>query len=132
MDMTDTPLLSMLRQKMAWLGQRQNLLSQNVANADTPGYSPSDLKPIDFARTLRATVAGPARLDITDPRHLSGARPVDPYKNFQTRDRLADASGNTVSLEQEMIKVAETQAQFQAATNLYAKALGMMRTAIGK
>ena len=41
--------LSMLQQRMTWLSQRQNVLSQNVANADTPGYAAHDLKPLDFA-----------------------------------------------------------------------------------
>ena len=41
-------------------------------------------------------------------------------------------NGNSVSLEQEMIKVSDTQAQFQAATNIYSKAVSMMRTALGK
>jgi flagellar basal-body rod protein FlgB len=36
-----------------------------------------------------------------------------------------------VSLEVEMVKVSDTQAQFQAAANLYAKAMTLMRTAIG-
>ena len=38
MDLPDVPLLSMLKQRMTWLNQRQDTLSQNVANADTPGY----------------------------------------------------------------------------------------------
>ncbi|MGB8601645.1 MAG: hypothetical protein WCD42_05555, partial [Rhizomicrobium sp.] len=57
MDMTDVPLFSMLKQRMGWLGQRQGVLSQNVANADTPKYTPSDLKPIDFEKELRTASA---------------------------------------------------------------------------
>ena len=53
MDLPDIPLLSMLRQRMSWLNQRQDTLSQNVANADTPGFLAHDLKPVDFTDELR-------------------------------------------------------------------------------
>jgi flagellar basal-body rod protein FlgB len=46
-------------------------------------------------------------------------------------DVEGNPNGNAVSLEMEMIKVSDTQAQFQAASNLYAKAMVMMKTAIG-
>src|SRR6476659_4218241 len=71
MTLTDVPLLSMLREKMAWLNSRQAILSQNVANADMPGYAARDLKPIDFAQSLRdATHNNAGTLRITDPRHI--------------------------------------------------------------
>lgn len=135
MDTSDIPLLSMLKQRMTWLGQRQNLLSQNVVNVDTPGFSARELKPMDFAKALQnATGIGSAKtLTLTDPKHIAApSGGANAYEDYKAPDVAADPSGNTVSLEQEMIKVADTQAQFQAATNLYAKTLGMMKTAIGK
>ena len=50
---------------MAWLSQRQEVLSQNIANADTPGFRPSDLAPMDMRGTLKA--AG-GRVLWTDPK----------------------------------------------------------------
>jgi len=130
MNMPDVPLLSLLRERMTWLHQRQDVLSQNVANADTPGYVARDLKAQDFSSMLSGQTRGSA-MRATDPRHISlstsgGARFTDEASPDQ-----ANPNGNAVSLEQEMIKVSETQAQFQAAANLYAKAMTMMRTAIG-
>ena len=58
MDLPDVPLLSMLRERMTWLNQRQDLLSQNVANADTPGYVARDLKPLDFDKLLNGSQSG--------------------------------------------------------------------------
>ena len=46
MDLPDVPLMSMLRTRMSWLHQRQDVLAQNVANADTPKYVAHDLKPL--------------------------------------------------------------------------------------
>ena len=131
MNLPDVPLLSLLRERMNWLNQRQDVLSQNVANADTPGYVARDLKPQDFGDILSGETSRGSALTATDPRHiatssLTGSR----FDDMATPDQ-ANPNGNAVGLEQEMIKVSDTQAQFQAAANLYAKAMGMMRTAIG-
>ena len=136
MDLPGIPLLSMLKERMAWLNQRQTVLSQNVANADTPGYTAQDLKPADFEQVLRnatATSQFSGALMTDNPRHIAIApRSPDGFSDVNAPDVASNPSGNSVSLDQEMIKVADTQAQFQAATNLYAKAITMMKTAIGK
>jgi flagellar basal-body rod protein FlgB len=133
MDLTSIPLLDVLRQRMSWLSARQNLLSQNVANADTPGYAAQDLKPLDFAKLVRDS-ASPTifpGLAVTDRNHI--AAPTDSTSPFETTNsNEAGQSGNAVSVEEEMMKVADTQAQYQAATNIYAKAINMMRTAIDR
>ncbi|MBN9578243.1 MAG: hypothetical protein J0H26_07725, partial [Alphaproteobacteria bacterium] len=49
MQLSSIPLFDVLRERMAWLNTRQNVLSTNVANADTPGYGARDIKPMDFA-----------------------------------------------------------------------------------
>ncbi|MBW8708448.1 MAG: flagellar basal body rod protein FlgB [Alphaproteobacteria bacterium] len=131
MNLPDVPLLSMLRERMTWLNQRQDLLSQNVANADTPGYVAKDLKALDFERALRETGSGAGML-VTNSRHISlGTSHAGKFEQHDTPDQEANPNGNAVSLEMEMIKVSDTQAQFQAAANLYAKAMTLMKTAIG-
>jgi flagellar basal-body rod protein FlgB len=137
MNLTDVPFLSMLRERMSWLNQRQAVLTQNVANADSPGYSARDLKALDFSKEL-SKAANPIQsgggLMVTDPHHIAlspSASAGGDFETYTTADSEGSPSGNTVSLEQEMIKVADTQAQFQAATNLYGKAMTMMKTAIG-
>ena len=127
MNLTSVPLLDVLRERMSWLSARQNVLSQNVANVDTPGYSAIDLKPVDFEKVLKdATDSSEFQggLTVTDPNHISVAPQSSGY------DKSIDQTGDAVSVEEEMMKVADTQAQYQAATNIYAKAISMMRTAI--
>ncbi len=133
MDLGQIPILSMLRDRMSWLTARQNVLSQNVANADTPGFMARDLKPLDFASMLhKSTRSMAGTLTTDDPHHISVNRTSESgYDDMDTPDNAGTASGNTVSLEEEMIKVSETQADYQAASNLYSKAMQMMRTAIG-
>jgi len=134
MNMSDVPLMTMLRERMSWLESRQNVLSQNVANADTPGFVAHDLVPQDFESLLKGSAPSPFHVGLTgsDARHIGITSNGNDYGSKETPDVEESLNGNSVSLEQEMIKVSDTQAQFQAATNLYSKALSMMRTALGK
>jgi len=132
MNMPEMPLLSILRERMNWLHQRQDVLSQNVANADTPGYAARDLKPQDFSSILSGETRHGSAMLSTDPRHITMKNNSAMRFDDMAADGVANPNGTAVSLEQEMIKVAETQAQFQAAASLYSKAMSMMKTAIGR
>ena len=135
MTLDDMPIFAMLKSKLNYLSDRQKLIAQNVANADTPGYTAHDLKPVDFEQALRNVTAGSklsGALAIDDPRHIALKPQSGVLDDGGQAGFGANSTGNSVSLEDEMIKVSETQAQFQAASNLYAKAIGMMKTAIGK
>jgi flagellar basal-body rod protein FlgB len=133
MEMTDLPLMSMLKQRMTWLNQRQDVLSQNVANADTPKFVARDLKPLEFDQMLGGLARSGTSMMTTNVRHiaLSTSR-SGKFEDHETPDQEFNPNGNAVALEVQMIKVSDTQAQFQAAANLYAKAMSMMRTAIGR
>lgn len=135
MNLPDIPIFSMLRERMAWLNQRQGVLSENVANADTPGFVARDLKPLDFSQQLQS--AGDSKvtgLTVTNPRHIAvkSSTASGDFEATDAPDVEANPNGNAVSLEQEMIKVSDTQMQFQAAANLYGKAMSLMKTAIGQ
>src|SRR5215475_2587688 len=131
MDLQDLPLLTQLRQRMTWLNQRQDVLSQNVANADTPRFVARDLKELDFEQLMGAQSG--TQMTTTNARHIAiSSAHAGKFEDHETPDQEASPNGNAVSLEVEMIKVADTQAQYQAAANLYAKAITMMKTAIGR
>ena len=134
MQVDDIPLMSMLKNQMSWLSKRQELLATNVASADLPGYTPRDLKAMDFEQTLRSSttqINAAGSLTTTNPRHIAITTTQGGFEERENRDVESSPNGNSVSLEQEMIKVADTQSKYQAATNIYAKAIGMMKTAIG-
>ena len=131
MNLPEVPLMAMLRERMTWLNQRQDVLSQNVANADTPAYVARDLRALDFDKALQSETSG-GRMVTTNVRHIAIApTQASKFEDYETPDQESNPNGNAVSLEMEMIKVSDTQAQFQAAANLYAKAMTMMKTAIG-
>ena len=130
MPVTDLPLFSMLKTRMYWLNERQKVLAENVANADTPGFRGRDLKQLDFHEALRST--GEVTLATTAPGHIGGSPgtsqfPMDNRGGFETTPR-----GNAVVLEDEMMKVAQTQMDYQAATALYSRSLGLIKTALGR
>ena len=125
-------LFGAIKTRMEWLGDRQRILAQNVANADTPGYAPKDLKPLNFKQQLASSTAR-VSLATTDAAHRAGRPPASHFGNRTVRDEQAiTLSGNAVDLETELLKVAETGGDYQAMTNLYQKHLSMWKTAVGR
>jgi flagellar basal-body rod protein FlgB len=131
MALSDIPILSMLRTKMEWHQSRQRVLAENVANADSPAYRPHDLAQPDFER--RAQPVSTVALTRTEGNHIAGAPSGNPAFRTQTAAGYEiRPTGNAVSLEDEMMKVAANQMDFQAATALYTHSLGLIKTALGK
>lgn len=130
--MTPVSLLSALTDKMRWHQQRQDLLSQNVANADTPGYKGRDLKTPDFGAELGGMSLAPVATEATDPMHFAvAAGDDDPLGSEQQASFEVTPEGNGVTLEDEMMKVTANQMDYEAVTSLYTKSLQLLRTAIG-
>lgn len=132
MDYSKIPLLSALVKRMDWLGERQRVLAENVANANTPGFKSRDLKPMSF-RDAMGQAESRLGMVSTAPRHLTGAPGA--AKAERSADRTAYETapdGNAVVLEQQLMRVAETQLQHQTMTSLYRKHIGMLKTALGR
>jgi flagellar basal-body rod protein FlgB len=132
MAISDLPIFSMLRTRMNWHQERQRLLAQNVANADTPGYRPRDLTPLDFGRQVQQA-SGQLQLALTAPGHLtSGGATGGSFGVERSGKYDVKPMGNAVNLEDEMMKVAANQMDHQAAISLYSRSMGLLKTAIGK
>ena len=132
MAISDIPLFGMLRERMGWLEARQSVLSQNVANADTPGYAARDVKELRFSRMVEGATSGRLHLATTREGHLAGSPSASSVRNFRdavSPDSETSPTGNSVVLEEQMMKVSETQMDYQTATSLYAKGLGLIRLA---
>jgi flagellar basal-body rod protein FlgB len=127
----DLPLISALKSRMQYHQSRQKTLAENVANADSPGYKPKDLRPFDMMLAKKASdgaAGGPVR---TQPGHLSG---VAGGSLGSKRSSVFEAtqSGNAVNLEDEMMRMAQNNSDFQLAASLYGKSLSYLRMALGK
>ncbi|HUF80745.1 MAG TPA: flagellar basal body rod protein FlgB [Burkholderiales bacterium] len=131
MAVTNLPLFSMLRTRMHWHQERQRLLSENVANADTPNFRPRDLAPPQFDQ-LRPG-AGALALQRTSSAHVASLNGASSrFQDAQSGAYDVRPAGNAVVLEDEMIKVAANQMDYQAVTSLYTRSLGLIKAAVGK
>jgi len=134
MDVSQIPLFQMLRQRLGYLGERQRVIAQNVANADTPGYAPRDLKTFNFSAQLQSQQAGtmmqPAQ---TSAGHMPGSprRPggAGAYRTVKGADSETTLDGNSVVLEDQMIKMSEARMQYDAAIGFYQKSMALLRMA---
>ena len=134
MPISDIPLFSMLRTRMQWHQERQKVLAENVSNADTPNFRTRDLKPLDFGSQVRAAGAagGQVRVASTNPMHITGSAGSSAFATAGNSKYDVKPAGNAVNLEDEMMKVASNQMDYQAAISLYSRSMGLFRTALGK
>jgi len=125
MGLSDIPLLSMLRERMQWHQARQQVLAENVANADTPGYQAKDLVAPDFSKELSASLA----LDRTSPDHIASAGGGSQFATAEGGHYEVRPRGNSVDHEDEMMKLASNQMDYEAVTQLYSHSLGLIKLA---
>jgi flagellar basal-body rod protein FlgB len=108
---------------------RQRVVSENIAHADTPGYRARDIA--DFSQTIDREPAFAAR--TTRPGHMAfGAD----QRGFETREVAAlgaeTPNGNSVSLEDQIMRAAEVRQSHEMAIGVYRKSLDILRTSIGR
>ncbi|MBU0859236.1 MAG: flagellar basal body rod protein FlgB [Alphaproteobacteria bacterium] len=127
-------LFKALGAKMNYLDQRQRVIAQNIANADTPTYQPKDLLPVDFGAVLKKVSSGPnLRPETTNKMHMPSTEKVaDPQNKEQKKVYEEAPVGNAVILEEQMVRSAQNQMDYNLMTNLYQKNVSMIRTALGR
>jgi flagellar basal-body rod protein FlgB len=129
------PLFQLLSAKASFLQARHAVLTQNVANADTPRYRPKDLVEPDFASALkgsRPAGVAPVRLERSRPDHLAGLPTTATTPRRQQIDGFEVApAGNEVIIEEQIRLLGSAERGYQLATSVYGKYVGLMRTALG-
>lgn len=136
MDTSSIPLLAMIKQRLGYLGERQRVIAQNVANADTPGYQPRDLKAFSFDAAMQSQVranAGGVEAVRTSAGHLAGGpkkiTSASGVRSVKSLDSETTLDGNSVVLEDQMIKMSEARMQYDAAIGFYQKSMSLLRMA---
>jgi flagellar basal-body rod protein FlgB len=124
---SNVDLSALLERRMAYLNQRAEVLAQNVANADTPGYKQQDLVPMNFGDALKQASIS---MDVTNPKHiipasLAGVAPTVKAASIET---LPD--GNSVDIEQQMMEVSKNAVDYQGITSIYHAIGNMFLTAL--
>ena len=130
MTLDDMPLFATLKAKLGYVSQRQRLIAGNVANADTPGYAPRDLKAFTFDAAMKGQ-AMPLTVVRTSAAHIApdGGGSGSAYSDGAGPDSEVRLDGNQVVLEDQMMKMSQARMDYDAAIGLYQQSLTMLRTA---
>jgi len=124
---------TLLERSLDFRTRRNNLLSANVANLETPGYKSRDMVFEEaLGKAMKAQQPGPLR--VTDDKHFDGRRatPLELVKPQVITTASPDAAldQNTVNMETEMAKIAENQVAYQALTQIISSRFNKLKLAI--
>ncbi len=128
-------LFQAMNAKMGYLAERQKIISQNVANADTSGYISKDLAKADFSKMVENISKNKMHVTMEKNNPLHQLAPdQSPVPKIGTNKSPYEVKpdGNSVNIEEQMVKASETQMNYTLMLNLYRSAADMMKTAIGR
>lgn len=125
-------LMQLMSKRMDYLAERHKVISQNVANADTPNYRARDLRQQNFTQALKdANSRQP--LAMTQPNHLP---PVTPQTKFAVdKDKKpyeTSLDKNGVVLEEQMMKMTQNQSDYTLNAELYNRYTAMAKQALSR
>lgn len=146
MNLAEIPVFAMLRNRLGYLSERQKVLAQNVANANTPNYISKDLKPFSFEAHVRSqtgqsmqaapsSIGSVPSISTTQAAHIplpgtfQRMRTGGDFKPQETPGPEVTLNGNSVVLEEEMIKITDARMSYDAAIGFYQKSLNLLRLA---
>lgn len=109
--------------------QRQNVVARNIANADTPGYKAADIQP--FTDSYRPTEKVSV-MRMTQARHLPDPGWVASAPRITSSQSAISPNGNSVSIEDEMVNLAEVRHEQEVALGIYRSGLDLLRTSLGR
>lgn len=135
--MDTPPILAGIRRQMDTLSNKQRVIAQNIANSETPGFKARTVEDADFSDLLGSSSGG---IRVAKPRveltaGMKGLGAIQPAGAGIVLDKDISETkpdGNNVTLEDQLLKLGEVQADFTAMTNLYRKQISMLKTAVGK
>lgn len=126
------PVIGALNTSLNLRLANQNVISSNIANADTPGYK---AKTMEFESALRDALGVGDQLPPaqTNPNHVvhRSTDPVDP-EIYDDPNGVESLDGNTVDRAHEMAKLAENQILYDASIEMLKRKLGMLKYAISE
>lgn len=134
MDLSSLAVFQAMGAKMSFLSTRQGVIAQNVANSDTPGYRPRDLKEVDFGAVLKnVTGSQKVRMEQTSSGHITpgGMLGKEDIRKVRMTYEVSP-SDNGVILEEQMVKASQTTGEYSLMTNLMRKNVGLIQTALGR
>lgn len=131
MSLHDTALFTMVNDRMRWLTQRQRVIGQNIANANTPDYEARDLRPLNFRDSLRQADMS-LTLAQTSSGHIPASTARDAYRTAANRAPYETTpDGNRVVLEEQLVKMNQVQQNYTLSLRIFQKYTQLYRTVAG-
>jgi flagellar basal-body rod protein FlgB len=128
-----------ISREMKHLAERQRVIAQNIANSETPGFKAREVESPDFSDLLAQQNVGngirTARPHIQISSGMAALGAHAPQNGHIIADRDVSETkpdGNNVTLEDQVLKMGQIQADFATMTNLYRKQLGLLKAALGR
>ena len=134
MDISKLNLFSLMQTNLSYLNERQNVLAQNIANANVPGYIGKDLEKPNFSAVMGSLNGSSLKLTTDAPGQISGTNLAGATNAvISSKDKTGEItpSGNSVVIEDEVLKMSKNNLEYTQTTDLYAKMVGLVKTAIG-
>jgi flagellar basal-body rod protein FlgB len=128
MDPSRIGLFDLAEKRLAWTAQRQGVLAGNIANANTASFQARDVQSFESLLSGKGTIE-PVR---TQPGHMAGTTPTGLASLTTDPPKARAPDGNTVSLDQQLTKVADTETTQTLVTTIWKKYMGMFSMALGR
>jgi flagellar basal-body rod protein FlgB len=128
MDPTKIGLFDLAEKRLTWAAQRQTVLAANIANANTPGFQARDL--MSFNQVLAGT--GTMAPVQTQPGHMTGTIASGAASLTKQRPDVRALDRNSVTLDEQLTKVADTETTQSLVTSIWKKYVGMFNVALGR
>ncbi len=131
-DLIGDTTLSGLNAAMNFRLENQNVISSNIANADTPGYKAQKLEFEDALRNALA-ISGRLPMEATDADHFIKADPghIDP-EIYDNPNGVVNQDGNTVDRNVEQVELAGNQIQYDSAAELMRRKIALTKYSISE
>ena len=120
---TDSPLFSGIEDLLSWTSKRQQALSANIANMDTPGYRSKDYS---FDQEL-ATID----LASTSSKHIAPLEDTNHSRVYEVGTKVK-LNGNNVDLEREMTEITKNALQYITLVQYMNQKIKTLRSAISE
>ena len=122
--------IQLLEKVLDLRAQKQEVISSNIANAETPGYSTTRF---DFEKELQMAVSNNQKMTTTHSNHMpTDTKNIDDIQGQLSKedDKHGIGDKNNVSVRDEMLALSENQLLYEASTQLLNKKLAMLKYAI--
>ena len=128
-DWMDSKMLNLLETGLDSLSLRNRVLSNNIANVDTPNFKRSD---VNFERALQSAMgekSGTMPLRQTSPKHIQTIQLQNNYV-IQDNSTTYRNDGNNVDIDLEMTRLAENTLQYNALASALTSHLNLLRQVV--